>query len=292
MARPRGSAFGAPVLVALLAFGTRAAAQPQVERSEETKRSLAQRVGAARGEALLDERDAEARLRGLERLGRSDAKEALETLVEAMSSGRAARNDPKARLVGVRMLARHVGDDDEVRQTLAGVLNDVQAGSPESPLEQLSRATAAMALAASGRAEAMVPLVTAVIGGGRTGELARAALLAHRPPSLGPLGKSYPDMSPRVLELLGDLGDPRAIGVLRKQLRGDDPAIQRPAAVALAKLGDGTAAAIVRRGAASDRTYGRRPRRVAVACRKHCEQTKCPQQGPFIVLSVRGPWHC
>ena len=105
MARPRGSAFGAPVLVALLAFGTRAAAQPQVERSEETKRSLAQRVGAARGEALLDERDAEARLRGLERLGRSDAKEALETLVEAMSSGRAARNDPKARLVGVRTVS-------------------------------------------------------------------------------------------------------------------------------------------------------------------------------------------
>lgn len=244
MARPRCSALAASVLLAILASGAGASAQPRVEGLEEPKRSLADRVGASRGEALLDERDEEARLRGLERLGRSEAKEALETLVEAMSAGRAARNDPRARLVGVRMLARHVGEDDDVPQTLAGVLNDVQAGSPESPLEQLSRATAAMALAASGRDDALVPLVTAVIGGGRTGELARAALLAHRPASLGPLGKSYPDMSPRVLELLGDLGDPRAIGVLRKQLRGDDLAIQRTAAVALAKLGDGTPVAI------------------------------------------------
>lgn len=239
MTRPSCSVILAFVVV-MLTSASRASAQPRIEGLEEPKRSLAARVGAARGEALLDERDEQARLRGLERLGGSEAKEALETLVEAMSPGRAARNDPKARLVGVRMLARHV-DDDDVLQTLAGVLNDVQAGSPESPLERLSRATAAMALAASGQQDALVPLVTAVIGGGRTGQLARAALLAHRPASLGPLGKSYPDISPRVLDLLGDLGDPRAIGVLRKQLRGEDPVLRRAAAVALAKLGDGTA---------------------------------------------------
>ena len=42
-----------------------------------------------------------------------------------------------------------------------------------------------------------------------------------------------------------------------------------------------TTAAIMRRGAASDRAYGRRSRRCRCRVPNDCEQTKCPQQGPF-----------
>lgn len=256
-----GAWLGATILAASLASPGVAGAQPgrfHVEGLDEATEegplsiedpnpSLAERLGVERSEDLLLEGNAAARLRGLERLGGAEQDEALEMLAEAMSPGRAVRNDPEARLVGVRMLAPHAAEDEDARKTLAGVLNDVRAGSPESPLDQLARATAAMALAAAGTDETLTPLITAVIGGGRTGAIARQALLAHRPPSLGPFSKSLDDMSPRTIALLGDLGDPRAFGLLRKQLKRDDHEAKRAAAIALAKLGDGSAVAQAQR---------------------------------------------
>ena len=205
------------------------------------KSSLRQRIGMQRGKQLLTSSDSGERIRGLERLAEDGSEEAVSALAEAMEPGTALRTDPQSRLIAVRLLAAHAAEPD-VQSVLEGVLGSVRAGAPESPLDALSRATAAMALAKAGSSDTLTPLVTAVIGGGATGRLARDAIMAHPPRALGPLGRSFKDMSPRVLTLLGELGDPRVIGICRKQLKRKTPAVKRAAVVALAKLGDGSVA--------------------------------------------------
>jgi HEAT repeats len=231
----------AGVLASAVLLGTASGAQDVEIQLEEPTTSLREGVGVQRGERLLGLGDPVARIRGVERLGSSDDEDAIDALVDHMSPGRAVEKDPRASLVAVRALARHAGAHEGARRTLVAVLNRVQAGSPETGLGRLSRATAAMALAQVGTKDTLTPLLTAVIGGGPTAELARDALLAHRPVMLGPLAKGFDDMSPRTLTLMGDLGDPRLIGVLRRQLRKGVPASQQAAAIALAKLGDATA---------------------------------------------------
>jgi len=92
------------------------------------------------------------------------------------------------------------------------------------------------------RDKVVTPLVAAVIGRGRTGELARAALLAYPPDSLRSFLRGKKKLSVAVIELLGDLGDVRAIGTLRRQMRRKGDRAKVAAVVALAKLGDGNAA--------------------------------------------------
>ncbi len=201
-------------------------------------------VGVGRAEALVISRDADERLRGIDRLAAIGSDEAVKALASAMAPGTLVRTDPRTRLAGVRALAPHVAKQADARRVMVSVLNSVAAGAPETPLEELSRATAALALARVGSSTTLTPLLAAVIGGGRTGELAREAILAFPPTELGPLGRSHKELSVAVISLLGELGDPRVLGILRRQLKRTERPVRHAAAIALAKLGDGTPLAV------------------------------------------------
>jgi hypothetical protein len=221
------------------------------EAPEKPASTLRQRLHVGRGEELLASTVWQDRVRGIDRLGADGSKEAVTRLVEALAPGSAVRADPRSRLAAVRALAPHVRRTDVRRRLIAVVegeqegVGDAVGATPhdEDELALLSRETAALALALRGGEADVTPLITAVILGGRNAAVARAALIAHRPRALAPFIRGYKyRLSAPVAELLGDLGDVRAIAVLRHALRRHQPALQAAAAVALAKLGDGSAA--------------------------------------------------
>jgi HEAT repeat protein len=219
---------------------------------EAPKLSLRERFGNERGEALIQGGEWQDRARGIERLAAAGTDEAIDAIVDAMGTGSAMRSNARTLLTAVRALAPHARREP-VRKVLQSVLETERPGDPEAQLEleTLARATAALALARAGTGDTLTALLAAVLRRGRAAEMARAALLGVPPKRLGPLAKSTKNTSAEVLDLLGELGDPRVIGILRKQLRSGDRDQKRAAAVALARLGDGTPVAQARRWAAA-----------------------------------------
>lgn len=241
--RTRGLGKTATSFAAVTVLGLASAGPLWAQGESHLERAmLRQRVGVDRAESLLLATTFDERLRGIDRLAALGTDEAVKALAGGMSPGTAVRSDPRTRLAAVRALAPHAEKHVQARRVLVSVLNSVRAGSPETPLDVMSRATAAIALARVGSESTITTLLAAVAARGRTGELATDALLAFPPADLGPLARSSKDMSRAVITLLGDLGDPRVLGLLRRQLKRKTPAIQQAAAVSLAKLGDGTPA--------------------------------------------------
>jgi HEAT repeat protein len=219
----------------------------RAEEPEGRGPSLRERFGAARGERLLGAPDVATRLRGIERLARQSGRDAWRALAEALDGGTAIRSDPRTRLRAVRALAPHAAHE-EARRVLAQILDAAPADGTETPLENLARATAALALARAGTDEALTTLGAAIVAGGAASEPARAALLAHPPKVLGPVARGRVKALPLgLIELMGDLGDVRAIPLLRRQLGGEVGV--RAAVVALGKLGDGSVAERARKWA-------------------------------------------
>ncbi|MBW2526613.1 MAG: HEAT repeat domain-containing protein, partial [Deltaproteobacteria bacterium] len=135
-----------------------------------------------------------------------------------------------------------------VRSALLSVLNGGRGGPAELPLPSLARETAAMALARAETDEARALLVATMMQQGPAGATARRALLAHPPQALKAIvGSGKGHLHPKLIRLLGELGDPRAIGPLRRQLRHKSVTVRAAAAVALARLGDGSVEATARR---------------------------------------------
>lgn len=218
-------------------------------------------VGAAiRG---LESDDPRERLRSVERLGALGSSEAVAALVDALEPG-LLRGE--VRLAAVRALAPHAADDDARAALVREVL---QAGvsrreGPRTGLEP-TRSVAALALARSGNERALAALGAAVAQGGAAGVAARDALLAVPPARLevvlGRGGRGKPGarsaaridgrvVAPPLLALLGDLGDARALPVLRGALGASAPAARIEAALALARLGDEAALSFARAGGA------------------------------------------
>ncbi|MBI4700382.1 MAG: HEAT repeat domain-containing protein [Deltaproteobacteria bacterium] len=226
---------------------------PEEESGESSSRqpSLRERLDVRRGLGLLAAGRFEERARGIARLGAAGTPEAAEALVTAMAAGSAVRTDPRTRLAAVRALAPYARQGPVV-QILVEVLGADAGGEPESPVEALARATAAMALARGGEEQAVTALVGALAGGGRAAEPARLALLAYPPAQVaafsGPPGsaRSGRPLSPALSALLGEIGDVRALGMLRRELGREDERVRGAAAVALARLGDGSIAPAVR----------------------------------------------
>lgn len=217
------------------------------------RRTFRELSGVRRASELLESPDVGERLRGIERLAATGTDEALRQLVDAVADGTSIRNDPRTLLAVVRALADFAGEDD-ARKALTSVMNASRCAHPaetrcddptEQPLELLARATAAMALARAGTDGALTPLVTAVISGGPTGDMAKQALLAYPPESLRVFARGRKALMPAVMDLLGELGDIRAIPLLRLQLKRKLH-FQLIAARNLARLGDGTVAARAR----------------------------------------------
>ncbi|WP_437955848.1 HEAT repeat domain-containing protein [Sorangium sp. So ce119] len=204
-------------------------------------------LGVPVAERLLASSDPEARLRGIERLGAIGTEEAVSALLAALEQGAPGARDPRARLAAVRALAPHAARDS-VRQLLSRELSEggAPARSAASPLGELLRGTAALALARSGDRRALGALVNAIVQGGAAGEAAARALKAYPPASLQLLLGSRKRLEPALVAFLGELGDLRAIGALRPMLEGGDRAAQVAAARALARLGDEAALARAR----------------------------------------------
>ncbi|MDC0678597.1 HEAT repeat domain-containing protein [Sorangium atrum] len=204
-------------------------------------------LGVPVGERLLSSSDPAARLRGIERLGAIGTEEAVSALLAALEQhGAPGARDPRARLAAVRALAPHA-QRDSVRQLLARELSEsAPARGAASPLGEVLRGTAALALARTGERRALGVLVNAIVQGGAAGEAAARALKAHPPASLQLLLGSRKRIEPALASFLGDLGDLRAIAALRPMLEGGDRAAQVAAARALARLGDEAALAKAR----------------------------------------------
>ncbi|WP_437709935.1 HEAT repeat domain-containing protein [Sorangium sp. So ce448] len=204
-------------------------------------------LGVAVGERLLSSSDPAARLRGIERLGAIGTEEAVSALLAALDQhGAPGARDPRARLAAVRALAPHA-QRDSVRQLLARELSEgAPARGAASPLGEVLRGTAALALARTGERRALGVLVNAIVQGGAAGEAAARAIKAHPPASLQLLLGSRKRLEPALASFLGDLGDLRAIAALRPMLEGGDRAAQVAAARALARLGDEAALAKAR----------------------------------------------
>ncbi|WP_437587147.1 HEAT repeat domain-containing protein [Sorangium sp. So ce1000] len=204
-------------------------------------------LGVSVGERLLSSSDPAARLRGIERLGEIGTEEAVSALLAALEQhGAPGARDPRTRLAAVRALAPHA-QRDSVRQLLSRELSEsAPARGAASPLGEVLRGTAALALARTGERRALGVLVNAIVQGGAAGEAAARAVKAHPPASLQLLLGSRKRLEPALVRFLGDLGDLRAIAALRPMLEGGDRAAQVPAARALARLGDEAALAKAR----------------------------------------------
>lgn len=210
--------------------------------------SLKSSMGIAAASALLASDRGEDRLRGIERLESIGTIEAIDALLDAMEQGSSIGRDPKARLLAVRVLSKHVGRDS-ARQFLVRELTDsagAEGRGTASPLSALCRSSAALALARSGEKKALDALSSAILQGGAPGAAAEAALYAYPPVMLPPFLEGKKKLVPQWASVLGQLGDLRALPKLRAMLGEKDMNAQIAAAVALARLGDGSVAEKVR----------------------------------------------
>ncbi|MBM4374411.1 MAG: HEAT repeat domain-containing protein [Deltaproteobacteria bacterium] len=236
----------------------------RAEDYHEGKRSLHERVGASHGRTLLASGTYEDRLRGIERLARTAHREALDALVDTLDGGGPIVTDPRTRLAASRALAPHALSETG-RRGLVTILGHALDEDADPLLGALSRDTAAWALAraaagltrrppeertardgetgASREERALVPLLAAIIGDTGAAEVAARAVVAHPPRDLGAFVRGVATMTAVEARLLGELRDPRAIGMLRRALVAGDDALKDAAMLALAKLGEHTASA-------------------------------------------------
>jgi hypothetical protein len=239
---------------------------PPPSASERTS-SFEGHLALAVAERLLASDDSDDRLRGVERLVSSGQREAIDRLLRALADGGSALRDPRARLAAIRGLFPYAAREP-VRQAMEKAL--ASEGGP-GPLAPLARDTAALALAASDDPRSLAVLRSALRQGGEAGEAAERALLAYPPASLAPLGVGASELPAPVCDLLGKLGDQRAVTALRGTLaRGvlrstsDDTSeagleeqnreMKIAAALALARLGDQEQVPIARAWLASEDT--------------------------------------
>jgi hypothetical protein len=183
---------------------------PPSDRSSSLEGHLALSVA----ERLLQSDDSDERVRGVERLASSGQREGIDRLVRALTDGGSALRDPRARLTAVRALFPFAS-----RETVRQAMEKALSTDPgPSQLVSMVRDTAAMALAASNDRHSLEVLRKALFVGGPVAEAATHALLAYPPASLEPLGVGGADLPAPVSEVLGLLGDERAVWALRGTL--------------------------------------------------------------------------
>ncbi len=242
-------------------------ATPPATPAPDRASSLEGHLALAVAERLLGSDDSDDRVRGVDRLVSSGQREAIDRLLRALSDGGSALRDPRARLAAIRGLFPYAAREP-IRQAMEKALASETGPGPLGPLV---RDTAAMSLAASDDPRSLAILRSALRQGGPAAEAAERALLAYPPASLAPLGVGSSELAPAVSDLLGLLGDQRAVVALRGTLarglaRGSAPAEDTSeasfeeqnreskiaAALALARLGDQEEVPIARAWVASE----------------------------------------
>jgi len=205
---------------------------PSLRRS-----TLRTHLGIAVAETLLKEASGEQRQRGFERLGSVGTAQALDLLLKSFETGGAARS-AQDRLIAVRALADHASVP-AVREFLVRVMVGVGSNPGRSEaIDGLIEATAALSLARSGNETALTALGKVLCQPGHMAETASDALLAFPARDLRPvvLGARTPTRT--AVAFFGELGDARAIPLLRQSVQSAPGEVRAEAAVSLARLGD------------------------------------------------------
>jgi hypothetical protein len=229
------------VACAALALAGNATAAPSESSHTGTtvSGSFRARFGVERAEALRGETAASERLRGLERLAAAGTERAVDRLVEAVLPGGTATT-PEERLVAVRALAAFTANID-VRRALFDVLGGHATSSPSdaaTPLDELARRTAALALARSGAADAIESLGKALGGADIAASAAENALVAYPPRALTAMLHGAREKTLALAKTLDALGDQRGFDALRALVIDGTNDVRAAAAVGLTHLGD------------------------------------------------------
>jgi len=207
-------------------------APPSLRRS-----TLRTHLGIDVAQALLRESSAEQRQRGFERLGSIGTAQALDALLKSFEAGGAARS-AQDRLIAVRALAGHAAVP-AVREFLVRVMVGVGSNPGRSEaIDGMIEAAAALALARTGDENALTALGKVLCQPGHVGETAAQALLAFPPRDLRPVVAGAQTPTRTAVAFFGDLGDPRAIPLLRQSVRSGAGEVRSEAAVSLSRLGD------------------------------------------------------
>ncbi len=175
--------------------------------------SLRNMLTEACGDEQLSAYDTPSRLRGIRRLGHQGSDKAIAILLSAIEEP-AVRDEALLLLAAVRALAPH-SDDDAVITHLADIIDDSEL--PPGPLTRLARQTAALALASSDSHHAFAALLRSLRTPQR--QFARAALMQSPPRTWRHLDSARFDDAGELARLLGDMGDMRVLGQLRKVAR-------------------------------------------------------------------------
>lgn len=214
--------------------------------------TLRARLGVEVAQDLLKDASAEQRQRGFERLGSIGTTQALDSLLKSFDTGGAARS-AQDRLIAVRALAGHASVP-AVREFLVRVMVGVGSNPGRSEaIDGLIESTAALALARSGDAGALIALGKVLCQPGHVAETARDALLAFPPRDLLPVVSGAQTPTRTAVAFFGDLGDPRAIPLLRHSVRSGAGEMRAEAAVSLARLGDADTLDLARHWLAKER---------------------------------------
>ncbi|HKQ70803.1 MAG TPA: hypothetical protein VJT73_15760, partial [Polyangiaceae bacterium] len=261
-----GIGLAAPPVRAQAGSVVRFARMEAAEEQDTTIRttSLESHLALGVAERLIASDRFEDRVRGVERFAASGQREGVDRILRMLESASPAAKDLRVRLVALRALAPFAA-----KQPVCQMLAKALAVDPVGlPLRLLLRDTAALALAASGDRRSLDALAKAIAQGGAIGDSAARALFAHPPASLEAF-ESPSGLGPQAASFFAELGDVRAIPMLRATLlRGllrtaatvdsvDLPSeaesrqAQAAAALALVKLGDREPIEVARRWAAS-----------------------------------------
>ena len=224
--------------------------QPRAEPSRGS--SLSSRLSPAVAQRLLRSPAFDDRMRGIRRLGSQNDYGAVQLLLRAIDDDPGLVAEPALRLEAVRAFAPFASRDPVRKLLVTWAADTSSRGRTAGPIGELAREQAAMALAATSNARAVEQLVLAIIDGGPAGDRAARALEAHPPRNIEPLLQASSLESPEVVNLIGQIGDLRAIPKLRDLLKKADLDVKVAAAVALARLGDASGVKLARDWLAQD----------------------------------------
>ena len=226
--------------------------QPEVVTEAASARdassSLESHLAMVVAERLLASDSPDDRLRGLERLLGFGQREAIDRVLRALDSTSLVGRDPRARLIATRGLVPFLSREP-VRKVFERELAVEPGGAPTVVLV---RETAAMGLAANGEKSSIEVLVAALRQGGSIADVAGRALLAHPPKTLEPFA-SRDGLPVAVSSVLGQLGDQRAVALLRGALTFERKSTADDESLLATEEDDGKARARRCQGARSSR---------------------------------------
>jgi hypothetical protein len=199
---------------------------------------LGRRFGVKVAEKRLNSRDPGEELRAVQRLARIGTEQSFDILL------RHKLQDPHAKLELVRSLLPYRDNESALKLVIQQLTNSIS--KPSATVGTLIRDTAAITLAKWGKRESISALGGFVRQGGQAAEAAQLALLAYPPQRLDWLLGEHAAPSAYLSELLGKLGDMRALPYLRSAMRSTDTDTRLRTLLAMARLGDAQSAMIAR----------------------------------------------